>query len=105
MGLIPAPVGLVGFAIGVSPIRLRSASVECMETWNVVVWNDEVNLAAYVAYVFRRVLGMSRSEATEAMLDIHRRGSATVISGTREHSELNSFRLQVHGLLATLERA
>ena len=76
-----------------------------METWNVVVWNDEVNLAAYVAYVFRRVLGIPKGEATELMLDIHRGGRATVISGTREHSELNSFRLQVHGLRATLERA
>jgi ATP-dependent Clp protease adaptor protein ClpS len=75
-----------------------------VENWNVVVWNDEVNLAAYVAYVFRRVLGLSRDEATALMLDIHRGGRATVISGTREHSELNSFRLQSHGLRATLER-
>jgi ATP-dependent Clp protease adapter protein ClpS len=76
-----------------------------METWNVIVWNDEVNLAAYVAYVFRRLLNLTRSDATSLMLDIHRGGSATVAAGAREHVELTCFRLRVHGLDATLERA
>lgn len=70
-----------------------------------IVWNDEVNLAAYVAYVFRRLLNLTRSDATSLMLDIHRRGSAAVAAGAREHVELTCFRLRVHGLDATLERA
>lgn len=74
-----------------------------METWNVVVWNDEVNLAAYVAYVFRRLLGLTRGDATALMLDIHRTGRATVSSGAREHLELLCFRLRAHGLDATME--
>ena len=74
-----------------------------MEAWNVIVWNDEVNLAAYVGYVFRRILGLSRSEATALMLDIHRNGSATVAAQTREHAELTCFRLRTQGLDATLD--
>lgn len=76
-----------------------------MHTWNVVVRNDEVNLAAYVSYVFRRQLGMDRAEATSLMLEIHRSGSATVAAGTREHSELTCFRLRAHGLDSVLEKA
>ncbi len=76
-----------------------------MEMWNVVVWNDEVNLAAHVSYVFRRLLGMAREDATSLMLDIHRTGSATVACGAREHVELTCFRLRTHGLDATLELA
>ena len=76
-----------------------------MEMWNVIVWNDEVNLAAHVSYVFRRLLGLSRDNATALMLDIHRSGSAMVASGAREHVELTCFRLRTHGLDATLEPA
>lgn len=76
-----------------------------MNTWNVVVRNDEVNLAAYVSYVFRRLLGLGRSEATALMLEIHRSGSATVATGAREHSELTCFRLRAHGLDSVLEQA
>lgn len=68
-----------------------------------IVWNDEINLAAYVAFVFRRLLGITKAEATDLMLDIHRRGRATVTSGPREHVELTCFRLRSHGLNATLE--
>ena len=75
-----------------------------MQTWNVVVRNDEVNLAAYVSYVFRRLLGLSRAEATSLMLEIHRTGRAAVATGTREHSELTCFRLRAHGLDSILEK-
>ena len=82
-----------------------ATSVVLMEMWNVIVWNDEVNLAAHVAYVFRRLLGLTRDDATALMLDIHRRGSAMVATGAREHVELTCFRLRTHGLDATLEPA
>ena len=61
-----------------------------METWNVVVWNDEVNLAAYVAYVFRRLLGLTRGDATALMLDIHRTGRATVSSRVGQSARARS---------------
>lgn len=70
-----------------------------------IVWNDEVNLSAYVAYAFRRLLGLTRSDATALMLAIHREGSAAVVAEMREHAELTCFRLRTYGLDATLEPA
>ena len=32
--------------------------------WNVVVWNDPVNLMSYVVYVFRKLFGHPLEEAT-----------------------------------------
>ena len=72
--------------------------------WNVVVWNDPVNLMDYVVWVFRRLFGHSREEATRLMLAVHHEGRAVVASGPRERCELDAHRLHHHGLWATLER-
>lgn len=71
--------------------------------WNVVVWDDPVNLMSYVVWVFRTLLGRSREEATRLMLEVHHRGRAVVASAPREHAELNVYHLHHHGLWATLE--
>ncbi len=72
--------------------------------WNVVVWNDPVNLMVYVVWVFRRLFGFSEQKATELMLDVHHRGRAIVASAPREQAEMHVTRLHQHGLWATLER-
>jgi ATP-dependent Clp protease adaptor protein ClpS len=72
--------------------------------WVTVVWNDPVNLMSYVTYVFQKLFGFSRERATTLMLDVHRKGRATVSSGTREKMELDVSRLHAHGLWATVMR-
>ncbi|RPI22996.1 MAG: ATP-dependent Clp protease adapter ClpS [Actinobacteria bacterium] len=72
--------------------------------WNVVVWNDPVNLMDYVVWVFRRLFGHSEQEATRLMLAVHHEGRAVVASGPRERCELDVYRLHHHGLWATLEQ-
>ena len=72
--------------------------------WNVVVWNDPVNLMTYVVWVFRKLFGFSEARATELMLDVHHRGRAIVASSPREQAEVHATRLHQHGLWATLER-
>ncbi len=72
--------------------------------WNVVVWNDPVNLMDYVVYVFRKLFGYSRPKATRLMLQVHHEGRAVVASGPRERAELDCYRLHHHGLWATLEQ-
>lgn len=72
--------------------------------WNVVVWNDPVNLMDYVVWVFRRLFGHSLEEATRLMLAVHHEGRAVVAAGPRERCELDVYRLHLHGLWATLER-
>ena len=76
---------------------------ETQRPWQVVVWNDPVNLMSYVVWVFRTLLGHSREEATRLMLEIHHQGRAVVAAAPREHAELDAYRLHHHGLWATLE--
>ena len=73
--------------------------------WNVVVHNDPVNLMSYVALVFRRVLGFSRTQAEKHMMEVHNSGRSIVWTGEREKAELYVQQLHSHLLLATLEKA
>ncbi|NUN92155.1 MAG: ATP-dependent Clp protease adapter ClpS [Verrucomicrobiae bacterium] len=73
--------------------------------WNVIVWNDEVNLMSYVVFVFQRVLGFDRPKATRHMLEVHQRGRSCVATASREKAELYWQQIQQYGLRVTLERA
>lgn len=73
--------------------------------WVTVVWDDPINLMAYVTYVFMQVFGYSRDKATELMLKVHHEGKAVVSSGTREEMERDVERLHAFGLWATLQQS
>lgn len=70
--------------------------------WVVIVWNDPVNLMSYVTYVFETLLGHPRATAQRLMLDVHRKGRATVASGAREPMEAVASQLHGAGLWATI---
>jgi ATP-dependent Clp protease adaptor protein ClpS len=93
----------------VAPDRVDQPEVEdapdIERPWQVIVWNDPVNLMSYVVYVFRRLFGYSTEEATRLMLAVHHEGRAVVSSGSLEKSELDCYRLHHFGLWATLERS
>lgn len=72
--------------------------------WNVVVWDDPVNLMSYVVYVFQKLFGWSTEKATRHMLEVHRQGRSVVASVEREQGEWYVQRLHGYGLQATLER-
>jgi ATP-dependent Clp protease adaptor protein ClpS len=71
--------------------------------WQVIVWDDPVNLMSYVAWVFRKLFGYSKEKADHLMLQVHNDGKAIVTSGPRDKVELDVFRLHEHGLWATME--
>lgn len=73
--------------------------------WNVIVWDDPVNLMSYVVYVLRRLFGFSKAEATRKMLEVHHQGKSVVANEPREKAELYCHRLHHYGLWATLEQA
>jgi ATP-dependent Clp protease adaptor protein ClpS len=77
---------------------------EAVPLWNVVVWDDPVNLMSYVVWVFRNLFGYGEERATKLMLDVHHRGRAIVASAPRERAEHDVTRLHHHGLWATLEK-
>ncbi len=92
----------------VAPERVDAPSTggetDTVRPWQVVVWNDPVNLMSYVVFVFRKLFGFSKEKATRLMLAVHHEGRAVVASGPREKAELDCHRLHAHGLWATLEQ-
>ena len=73
--------------------------------WNVIVYNDPINLMSYVTMVFQRVFGYSRTKAEKHMLEVHRRGRSLVWSGGREQAEHYVHQLHSYQLLAQMEKA
>jgi ATP-dependent Clp protease adaptor protein ClpS len=73
--------------------------------WIVIVWNDPVNLMSYVTFVFQKLFGYTKEKATRLMLQVHTEGKAVVSSGGREKAEFDVYRLQEHGLWASMEQS
>ena len=76
-----------------------------LEPWQVVVWNDPVNLMSYVVRVFRTYFGYSLDHATQLMLAVHHDGHAIVATGPRETMEVHAQAMHDHGLWATVRKA
>ena len=68
--------------------------------WNVVVWNDPINLMSYVTFVFQKLFGYSLQVATRHMLEVHNQGRSIVASAEREKAEYYVTRLHQYGLAA-----
>jgi ATP-dependent Clp protease adaptor protein ClpS len=73
--------------------------------WVTIVWNDPVNLMAYVTWVFQKLFGYSQETAERLMLDVHHKGKAVVSSGVRERMEHDASRLHAYGLWATVDQS
>ena len=82
----------------------EQASTTLAGAWNVLVFDDPVNLMEYVTKVFQKIFGYPRERAEELMMTVHVAGKALVWTGDREPAEL--YVQQPHGyqLLASLER-
>ena len=72
--------------------------------WNVLVWNDPINLMSYVTFVFQKLFGYSLELATKLMLQVHNDGRSIVACVEREKAEFYVTRLHQYGLQATLEK-
>jgi ATP-dependent Clp protease adaptor protein ClpS len=73
--------------------------------WDVIVWDDPVNLMSYVVFVLRRIFGYPEPVARKLMLEVHRRGKALVASEPREQAEMYVQQLHAYGLQATMQRS
>lgn len=89
----------------VAVLSRESLSAGVDSPWNVIVWNDPVNLMDYVAYVFRSYFHYSAAEADRLMLAVHEEGRAVVATGSREACERDTQAMHRYGLQATFERA
>ena len=73
--------------------------------WELVVWDDPVNLMSYVVRVFRTYFGYSEERAMALMLSVHHDGHAVVATGPRETMEVHAQAMHDFGLCATVRRA
>jgi ATP-dependent Clp protease adaptor protein ClpS len=90
-----------------APTTAPVVDVEVRESldplWDVVVWDDPVNLMSYVVLVLRRVLGHPLERARRLMLQVHHEGRAVVATERLEQAEHHVALLHAHGLHATIE--
>ncbi|GAC1385224.1 MAG: ATP-dependent Clp protease adapter ClpS [Pseudarthrobacter sp.] len=73
--------------------------------WNLVVWNDPVNLMSYVSYVFQSYFGYSETKANKLMMEVHKKGRSIVAHGSKEQVERHAVAMHGFGLWATVEKA
>ncbi|HPA20210.1 MAG TPA: ATP-dependent Clp protease adapter ClpS [Verrucomicrobiae bacterium] len=95
----PTP-GVVETPVGTPDMKVREAFAK---GWAVIVWNDPVNLMSYVVFVFMKILGFTKEQATKHMLEVHNRGKSCVAIETREKAELYHQQIQAHGLTVTIQ--
>ena len=72
--------------------------------WNVILWNDQVNLVSYVILVLRKLFGHDPETATRLTLQVDSEGKAVVAMQPREQAEISVAHLHAFGLQATLGR-
>jgi len=100
-----------GVATGASPEISPDVDVEEKveeafdKGWQVIVWDDPVNLMSYVTFVFKKVFGMNDTVATQHMLEVHEKGKSAVAKDNKERAEFYVHRLHGFGLNATMEKA
>ena len=73
--------------------------------WNVIVFDDPVNLMNFVTLVLQRVFGYSKQNAETLMMEVNQTGQSIVWTGEREKAELYVQQLQSHQLLAAMKKA
>lgn len=74
-------------------------------TWNVIVFDDPVNLMEYVTKVISKIFNYPRARSEKLMQQVHNNGKALVWSGERERAELYVQQLHGYQLKASMEKA
>lgn len=73
--------------------------------WNVIVYDDPVNLMGYVTHVLMKVFGYAENRAAALMMQVHKLGRSVVWTGEREKAEFYTQQLQSYQLKASIEKS
>ena len=90
--------------VEVEPTQTPDEITFLAKPWVTLVWNDPINLMSYVAFVFQKLFGYSKSKAHQLMLQVHHEGKAVVSAGSRESMEVDVSKLHAAGLWATMQQ-
>ena len=93
-----------GTDTGVGTVTETETDLDLDSPWQVIIYNDPVNLMNYVTMIIQKVFGYSREKARNMMLDVHEKGRCIVWMGNREKAEFFAQQLQSHQLLAAIEK-
>jgi ATP-dependent Clp protease adaptor protein ClpS len=103
LSVAPGPVTREGTRTG------TEASIDSLTApdipWNLVIWNDPVNLMSYVSYVFQSYFGYPEAKANKLMMEVHKKGRSIVAHGSKEQVERHAVAMHGFGLWATVEKA
>ena len=80
------------------------SSADLEPGYQVICWNDPVNLMDYVTHVFQVVFGWKRKKAEKHMLEVHNNGRSLLTRESLEKAEFYVHQLQIYNLHATMER-
>lgn len=86
------------------PLPETKPLIQLSTPWQVIVWDDPVNLMNYVVFVFRSVFGYPEKKARELMLTVHEKGKAIVWTGEQERAEMYVLQMHSYQLKASLEK-
>lgn len=86
-------------------ITITATETDLDTPWNVIVYDDPVNLMQFVTMVLQRVFGYPRERAETLMMEVHNLGQSVVWTGQREKAELYVQQLQSHQLLAAMKKS
>lgn len=73
--------------------------------WNVLVFDDPVNLMSFVTLVFKRIFGYSQEQSEKLMLEVHNTGRSVVWTGAKERAEFYVQQLQSYQLNASMQKS
>lgn len=86
------------------PLPETKSLIQLSTPWQVIVWDDPVNLMNYVVFVFRFVFGYTEKKARDLMLSVHEKGKAVVWTGEQERAEMYVLQMHSYQLKASLEK-
>jgi ATP-dependent Clp protease adaptor protein ClpS len=78
---------------------------ELAPTYNVICWDDPVNLMVYVTHVFMKIFGWNKQKAEKHMMEVHEQGKSVLVREGAEKAEFYVHQLQNYKLYATMELA
>lgn len=73
--------------------------------YNVICWDDPVNLMVYVTHVFMKIFGWNKQKAGKHMMEVHEQGKSVLVREGAEKAEFYVHQLQNYKLHATMEPA
>ena len=79
-------------------------AVSLSPPWNVIIYDDPVNLMGYVTKVIQETFGYSMEKAEVMMMEVHNQGRSIVWSGGKERAELYVQQLQEAQLTTGMEQ-